>query len=80
MEREATITYTRPLAKDSALIGIAWDEVARHSDDFDLESLGEVLACGTESRRQRGWAVYNDNDFHGELGDSIKLKETVIGG
>ncbi len=80
MEREATITYTRPLAKDFALIGIAWDTTERHSDDFDLESLGKVYACGTESRMKRGWVVYRDNDFSGDFGDTIELKETVIGG
>ena len=57
MEREATITYTRPLADRYALVGISWGVTERHSDDFDLESLGKVLANGTESRKQIGWAV-----------------------
>ena len=80
MEREATITYTRPICDDYALIGLAWDEPERHSDDFDLDSLGKVLACGTEVRKQIGWAVYAKGKFYGKYQDKIKLKEKVIGG
>ena len=80
MEREALITYTKKLAKDYALIGLSWGTTERHSDDFDLESLGRVFACGTESRKQIGWAVYNRDEFSGKCGDTIKLKEKIIGG
>jgi hypothetical protein len=80
MEREATITYTRSIADDYALIGLSWGVTERHSDDFDLESLGTVLACGTESRKQIGWAVYDKGKFFGKCGDAIELKEKIIGG
>jgi len=81
MEREATITYTKELAEDYALIGLAWGTTERHSDDFDLESLGDVLACGTESRKQIGWVAYaNREEFPAKVGDTIKLKEKIIGG
>jgi len=79
MEREAEITYTKSICDNYALIGLAWGETERHSDDFDLESLGKVLACGTESRKQIGWVVYG-KDFRGKFGKTIKLKEKVIGG
>ena len=80
MEREAEITYTKSICDDYALIGLAWDETERHSDDFDLESLGHVLACGTESRKQIGWAIYAQGKFDGKVGDTVTLKEKVIGG
>jgi hypothetical protein len=79
MEQEAEITYTKSICDGYALIGLAWGQTERHSDDFDLESLGKVLACGTESRKQIGWAVYG-KDFCGRYKDTIKLKEKVIGG
>jgi len=80
MEAEATITYTRPICDDYALIGLKWDKAEKHSDDFDLGSLGHVLANGTESRKQIGWAVYAKGKFNGRVGDVITLKEKVIGG
>ena len=80
MEREATITYTKPLADRYTLIGLHWGMTERHSDDFDLETIGKVLACGTESRKQIGWAVFDDSTFTGKVGDIIELKQTVIGG
>ena len=81
MEQQAQITYTKSICDDYALIGLSWGETERHSDDFDLESLGRVLACGTESRKQIGWVVYpNRDEFSGKVGDTIKLKEKIIGG
>jgi hypothetical protein len=80
MEAEAKITYTKSICDDYALIGLEWGETERHSDDFDLGSLGHVLANGTESRKQIGWAVYAKGRFSGRVGDTITLREKVIGG
>ena len=80
MEAEAKITYTKSICDDYALIGLSWGEIERHSEDFDLESLGHVLACGTDATKQIGWAIYAKGKFHGKYKGTIKLKEKVIGG
>lgn len=80
MEAEAKITYTKRICDDYALIGLEWGETERSSDDFDLESLGHALANGTDSSEQFGWAIYAKGKFNGRVGNTITLKEKVIGG
>jgi len=80
MEAEAKITYTKSICDDYALIGLEWGETERRSDDFNLESLGHALANGTDSSEQFGWAIYAKGKFNGRVGNTITLKEKVIGG
>jgi len=74
----AKVSFTKPIGKDCTLVGFDWgsDEGAvRFVNDFDLNSTGEVLAFGTESKNHIfGWAVYDE--FHGEVGDTVDLKPT----
>ena len=80
MEAEAKITYTKSICDDYALIGLEWGETERRSDDFNLESLGHALANGTDASEQFGWAIYAKGKFNGRVGNTITLKEKVIGG
>ena len=80
MEAEAKITYTKSICDDYALIGLEWGETKRRSDDFNLESLGHALANGTDSSERFGWAIYAKGKFNGRVGNTVTLKEKVIGG
>ena len=80
MEGTAKITYTKRICDNQALIGLEWDETKRQSEDFDLESFGHALAWGTESKGLIGWAIYAQGKFDGKVGDTVTLKEKVIGG
>lgn len=72
----AKISFEKPIGKGCTLVGFDWDsdgDAVRCVNDFDLNSTGEVLAFGTESKNHIfGWAVYNE--FHGEVGDTVNLK------
>ena len=69
---EADICYSKSLARTLALVGFAWDNKKRLVEDFDLDSLGEMMACGTDTTGLAGWAVYSK--FEGRVGRVVKLK------
>ena len=70
---KAEICYTKTIGGKLTLAGFAWEGSERFMEDFDLKSLGEVLAYNTERKDKLiGWAVYET--FNGKVGNYIKLK------